>query len=81
VGALVVAALVDHIRSRGGRIVWCRARVPARRFYERAGFSTHGDQWEDPDHGPHIAMWRPLTPPSGDGPGAGVGSDLPAPGG
>jgi GNAT superfamily N-acetyltransferase len=63
VGALVVAALVDHVRAQGGRIVWCRARVPARRFYERAGFTAHGDEWTDPDHGPHIAMWRDVTLP------------------
>src|SRR5690606_32083386 len=34
VGARVLAAVLDHVRSQGGTLVWCNARVPARRFYE-----------------------------------------------
>lgn len=58
VGARVLAAVVEHVRARGGALVWCNARVPARRFYERAGFAVHGDEWDDPEIGPHVAMWR-----------------------
>ncbi|HEX6425289.1 MAG TPA: GNAT family N-acetyltransferase [Acidimicrobiales bacterium] len=58
VGARVLAAVVDHVRSRGGALVWCNARTPARRFYARAGFAVHGDEWDDPEIGPHVAMWR-----------------------
>lgn len=58
VGARVLAAVLDHVRAQGGSLVWCNARVPARRFYERAGFAVHGDEWEDPEIGPHVAMWR-----------------------
>ena len=32
-----------------------------RRFYERAGFRTHGAPWDDPEIGPHIAMWLDLV--------------------
>lgn len=67
IGARVLAAALDHIVRQGGRLVWCNARTPAQRFYERAGFVTRGDGWIDPDIGPHAAMWRWLT----DGPANG----------
>jgi predicted GNAT family N-acyltransferase len=60
VGARVLQAAVDYVAAARGSLVWCNARVPARRFYERAGFAAHGEEWVDPDIGPHIAMWRPL---------------------
>lgn len=60
IGARLLAAALDHVRHAGGELVWCNARVPAQRFYERAGFTAHGDPWDDPDIGPHIAMWRDL---------------------
>jgi predicted GNAT family N-acyltransferase len=37
--------------------VWCHARTPAQPFYKRAGFAAHGDEWVDPEIGPHVAMW------------------------
>jgi GNAT superfamily N-acetyltransferase len=58
VGARVLAAILDHVRANAGTLVWCNARIPARRFYERAGFVGHGDVWDEPEIGPHIAMWR-----------------------
>lgn len=58
VGGRVLAALLAHVRASGGALVWCNARVPARSFYERAGFRAHGDPWLDPEIGPHVAMWR-----------------------
>lgn len=61
IGGLVLAASVDHVRRRRGQVVWCNARVPARTFYERAGFVVHGDPWIDPEIGPHIAMWLDLA--------------------
>jgi hypothetical protein len=38
--------------AEGGTVVWC-SRTPARRFYERAGFAAHGEEWVDPEIGPH----------------------------
>lgn len=58
IGARVLDAVLAHVTAAGGSIVWCNARVPARPFYERAGFATHGDEWIDPEIGPHVAMWR-----------------------
>jgi GNAT superfamily N-acetyltransferase len=58
VGTLLVAAVIGHVRDRGGRILWCNARVPALEFYRRAGFATRGESWVEPHIGPHIAMAR-----------------------
>jgi GNAT superfamily N-acetyltransferase len=68
VGGAVLDAAVAHAASAGGALVWCHARVPARRFYERAGFRVHGDEWVDPEIGPHVAMWRPLGASGRGGP-------------
>lgn len=60
IGTLVLRAALDHVAAAGGELVWCNARVPARAFYERAGFTPHGDPWDEADIGPHIAMWIDL---------------------
>lgn len=58
VGAAVLEALLAHCREHGGGVLWCHARTPAQRFYERAGLVTTGAPWEDPEIGPHVRMWR-----------------------
>lgn len=60
VGALVLEALLAHCREEGGGLLWCNARTPAQRFYERAGLQTRGEPWDDPEIGPHVLMWREL---------------------
>ena len=61
IGARLLDAALAHVVAEGGTLVWCNARTPARRFYERAGFAAHGDEWADPEIGPHIAMWREVS--------------------
>lgn len=56
VGATVLAAATAHVSAQSGRLLWCNARTPARRFYERAGFVVVGEEWDDPDLGPHVRM-------------------------
>lgn len=58
VGAQVLAAALEHVEAAGGGLVWCNARTPAARFYERAGFQVIGEPWDDPEIGPHVRMWR-----------------------
>jgi predicted GNAT family N-acyltransferase len=58
IGTRVLDAVLAHVASRGGGLLWCNARVPVKAFYERAGFVTEGEPWIDPDIGPHVAMWR-----------------------
>ena len=62
-GRLVLDALLTELAGRGAAVVWCNARTPARTLYERAGFVAVGEVWDDPDIGPHVRMWAPLTGP------------------
>lgn len=57
-GVRLVSAALDHVRSSGGMLLWCTARLGAVGFYQRMGFATRGEPWEEPIIGPHIAMWR-----------------------
>lgn len=57
-GSAVVRTVIAHVSAQGGGLLWCNARVPAVGLYRRAGFTTYGDEWLDPDIGPHIVMWR-----------------------
>ena len=59
-GTAVLARLLDELRLRGARLVWCNARVPAAGLYRQAGFATIGEPWDDPVIGPHVRMWRRL---------------------
>jgi predicted GNAT family N-acyltransferase len=65
VGAAVLAAAVDEVRRRGGRLLWCDARTSAVPFYAQHGFSTEGEEFLHAESGiPHYRMWREL--PSGE---------------
>lgn len=58
VGAAVMGQVLGHIRQHGGDLAWLNGRTPARTFYERLGFVQHGGEWNDPESGPHLSMWR-----------------------
>ncbi len=61
VGTLVIRGAVDAIHERGGRSVWCMARVVALRFYERNGFVADTEVYLQPETGlPHRDMYRLL---------------------
>jgi len=57
-GRVVLDAIIDHVAAFGGGLLWCGARVRAVPFYERAGFSTLGEFYEEPIVGTHVLMWR-----------------------
>jgi GNAT superfamily N-acetyltransferase len=58
-------ALLDgcetHARERGGCRLWCNARLPARSFYERAGFLAEGEAFELEGIGAHLIMSKQLA--------------------
>jgi GNAT superfamily N-acetyltransferase len=60
IGSALLARCEEHARARGGTRLWCNARVGARSFYERAGMSVCGEQFEIPEIGPHLLMSKPL---------------------
>ncbi len=63
IGFRLLQAVIAHASARGARLVWCNVRSEAIPFYRRAGLRTTGDSWQDPDTGPHIAMYRDLREP------------------
>ena len=65
IGGGVLAAAIGHVAEQGGGVLWCNARIPAQRFYERAGFAAVGDPWVDPEIGPHVVMWRSVDAATG----------------
>ena len=61
IGSAVLQTAIAYVASQGGGLLWCHARVPATGLYRRAGFTTYGEEWLDPDIGPHIVMWRSVA--------------------
>jgi GNAT superfamily N-acetyltransferase len=62
VGARLVEAAADRVRERGGRLLWCHARVTALRFYERCGFVADSEEFVPAETGiPHRTMCRELN--------------------
>jgi GNAT superfamily N-acetyltransferase len=57
-GRRVLDAVIEHVSLAGGGLLWCGARIRAVPFYERAGFSTLGNLYEEPVVGTHVLMWR-----------------------
>ena len=60
-GAALVEACAAHVRERGGRRLWCHARIGAVPLYERAGFAAETGAFDVPGIGPHVRMSLPLA--------------------
>lgn len=60
-GAAVLEALVAHATTEGAERIWASVRVPARAFYERAGFAVVSEEYDVRDIGPHLVMERRLA--------------------
>lgn len=58
-GGRVLDALLAHAVGGGGSVIWCHARQGAWDFYARAGFTPHGDVFDD-GLAVHRSMWRDL---------------------
>jgi predicted GNAT family N-acyltransferase len=43
------------------RLLWCNARVPAVRFYEKLGWAVRCEPFDIPTAGPHVKMTRRLS--------------------
>ena len=43
------------------RLLWCNARVPAVRFYEKLGWAVRCEPFDIPTAGPHVKMTKRLA--------------------
>ncbi|HEX5689484.1 MAG TPA: GNAT family N-acetyltransferase [Roseiflexaceae bacterium] len=59
-GAALIHACVEHILANGGTLLWCNGRTSALPFYRSLGFAPIGEEFVDPDTGPHYVLWRAL---------------------
>ena len=57
-GRALIQACLQHASEAGARLLWCNARVPAAKFYEREGFRVLGEEFEIPTASPHLRMAR-----------------------
>ena len=55
-GGRLLGEALDGVARRGGRRVWCNARVSATGFYRRHGFVPRGDAFDLPGIGPHYLL-------------------------
>jgi predicted GNAT family N-acyltransferase len=61
IGAAVVAEAVRQVSARGGRLLWCEARIGAVDFYARHGFAGDGETFLHAETGiEHLRMRREL---------------------
>ncbi len=50
----------DVFNSHSVHLLWCNARVPAAKFYQRLGWQIVSEQFEIPTAGPHYQMVKRL---------------------
>jgi predicted GNAT family N-acyltransferase len=55
-GAAILRAILEDIRTRGGGVVWCNARTTVQGFYAREGFRGTSAVFELEGIGPHVRM-------------------------
>lgn len=60
IGRAVLDEALGYVRTQHGALLWCSARVRARAFYERAGFTVEGEEYDVEHIGPHVQMWRDI---------------------
>jgi predicted GNAT family N-acyltransferase len=65
VGSSLLTYAIDALSAEfRPSLLWCNARVPAMRFYQKQAWRVVSDVFEIPTAGPHVKMIRPLTPAS-----------------
>jgi GNAT superfamily N-acetyltransferase len=59
--ALLRMAEAEVVEERSPvRLLWCNARVPAIRFYEKLGWAVRCEPFDIPTAGPHVRMTKRL---------------------
>lgn len=55
-GAALIQTCVAHISAHGGALLWCHGRTSALLFYRALGFQSHGEEFLNPETGPHFLL-------------------------
>lgn len=59
-GTALLRAGMQELARRGGRLLWCNARLSAAGFYEGLGLLRVGEAFDLPGIGAHVVMVCPL---------------------
>lgn len=59
-GAALLRHAIDHLRTLNADLLWCRARIEARGFYEKQGLIATGEPFEIVGVGMHYLMYLRL---------------------
>ena len=60
-GAILIQASIDHALSKGGKYIWCNARVAAIPFYAASRFVQHGEKFNILGAGIHYMMYKEIS--------------------
>ena len=60
IGLSLVNYVLDYLKSKPAKMVWCNARKEAYPFYSKLGFAIEGDEFEFSNVGPHYFMKKML---------------------
>ncbi len=59
-GKTLLHFAIDHLKREEVALLWCNARKVALGFYQKSGFKTVGDFFEEPGFGLHKLMYIEL---------------------
>lgn len=58
IGKQLLDFATDHLLKKNINLVWCNVRTSALSFYQKNHFFTKGSEFNIPDVGPHILMYK-----------------------
>jgi predicted GNAT family N-acyltransferase len=59
-GTAFMQHVFSELQSRQITQIWCNARLTAKAFYQKQGFTSVGAEFDVPGIGPHVAMGRAI---------------------
>ena len=64
IGSQLLAALESAAAQSEVNQLWCNARTPAAKFYEKHGWRVVSEPFDIPTAGPHVKMIKAISRPS-----------------
>jgi ribosomal protein S18 acetylase RimI-like enzyme len=60
IGNRLLDFALQHLLKKNADLVWCNVRTSAVGFYQKNHFLINGDEFDIPDVGPHVLMYKIL---------------------